>query len=183
MKNGIIEIKPINSDTNGEDLQRLYDIMVEAYAITEAEIWGENYARMPKDEFDRTVAEGGMIGAWVDSIPVGSINAMLRSEKSYAFGLLSVDATYKGMNLGRLLINAAEEKAMDHGAVFMLLEILRPEHLELPFKNRLRNWYLKMGYEFLETITFMDVEPNKPEKAKKLIRPSVFDRYRKPLSR
>lgn len=177
-----MEIRPVTSQDSPHDIQRLYDIMIYAYKVTEVEIWGEDYKRMLLDEFQQVIDRGELIGVWYDGVPAGSIHTYPLNETTYAFGLFSVDFAFKGKNIGRALIAAAEETAKSNGASFMELEILRLKDKELEFKQQLRDWYLRLGYQHISTIDFVDRKPTKAEKAKNFIAPSVFDCYRKALN-
>ncbi|MCR9172603.1 MAG: GNAT family N-acetyltransferase [bacterium] len=176
-----MEIRPVTPQDASDDIQRLYNIMLHAYKVTEVEIWGEDYKRMLPDEFSAIIEKGELIGAWVENDPVGSIHTYPLNNNTYAFGLFSVDFDYKGMNIGRALIKAAEEKAKSNGAEFMELEILRLKNKELEAKQRLHHWYLRLGYQHISTTDFIERKPTKAEKAKNFIAPSVFDCYRKVL--
>lgn len=175
----VVEITKLTPESKG--LDRLYEIMLHAYSTTEEEIWGKNYTRMPRIEFNEMIALGKIFGLYVDTIPVGSIQVSQLRPDTYVFGLLSVDFGYKGMNLGRKLIEAAEKEAKDSGAKFMELEILRLKEGRIKAKQILHDWYVRQGYRLMETIDFVDRKPTKAEKAELFVNPSVFDCYRKEL--
>ncbi|PWL24252.1 MAG: hypothetical protein DCO96_14725 [Fluviicola sp. XM-24bin1] len=177
-----MQIRTVTLKDSPHDIQRLYDIMIYAYKVTETEIWGEDYKRMLPEEFQEVIAKGELIGIWIDEVPVGSIHTYPLNAETRAFGLFSVDFAYKGKGIGRKLIAAAEEKARNEGALFMELEILRLKNKELVVKKQLQEWYLRLGYEHISTTDFIDRKPNKAEKAKNFIAPSVFDCYRKALN-
>lgn len=176
-----MKIRFVSSQDSIADKRRLYDIMIHAYAVTEVEIWGENYTRMFPNEFDEVIERGELIGAWIGETPVGSIHVYPLKEDTFAFGLFSVDFDFKGRNIGRKLIDAAEKHAMNSGGVFMELEILRLKDKVLEQKQRLKDWYIRLGYELISTIDFEDRKPQKAEKAKNFVAPSTFDCYRKSL--
>ena len=178
---GNVRIKTITPHCSDKEISRFYEIMVHAYAVTEVEIWGDNYTRMFTDEFLEIIQRGELIGAWMDAIPVGSIHVSQKNAKNFSFGLFSVDFEYKGRNIGRKLIEAAEKRAIEKGGVFMELEVLRLKNKELEVKRNLHDWYLLLGYEWVMTADFVDRKPDKSEKTKHFIAPSVFDCYRKKL--
>lgn len=64
-------------------------------------------------------------------------------------------------------------------ATRMKLEILRPYPVNTSFKEWLAKWYEKLGYSYVKTIDFLDLEPHRQEKLKHMITPSVFDVYSK----
>lgn len=178
----MIEFIPSNSTSlSSEDIQRLYDLMIHAYAVTELNIWGENYIRCPLDEYQELLDKGEIIIAKLDGKIVGSIHTYPLSPDRYAFGMLNADFDLGGQGIGSGLIRAAEDEARKNGASIMQLEILRTKEGILPEKEMLRKWYTKLGYEFQSTEEFLGVKPDKQEKAKKLIAPSCFDVYIKRL--
>ena len=169
------------SELSHDDLKRMHGLLLHAYAVTEIEIWGENYVRMSLEEFTSLVEKGEIILAEIDGEIVGSINVYPLRKDTFVFGLLSADFSKKGLGIGRALIAAAEKHAKDKGAKTMALEILKPRDFEVPVKNVLRDWYERLGYVFTEAMLFEERKPDKVEKAKLLKVPSVFDCYEKPL--
>lgn len=177
-----IKIVPYTSSHVTQDTSKLlFDIMIKAYAVTEIEIWGSDYLRMPFDEFQQLVDNDKIIAAKVDGTFVGSVHVYPLDENTFSFGLLSVDPAFEGRGIGRRLIAAAESRAMDAGARWMEIEVLRLRDKDLSFKKVLDQWYRRLGYEWTVTQNFIDRKPDKIEKAKNFVQPSVFDCYRKSL--
>lgn len=164
-----------------QEISRIYQLVIDAYAATEAEIWGENYVRMPFDEYRELLNKGEVLIARVEEKIVGTIWVHPMNETHYGFGLLAADFTYRGFGIGRELIMAAEEVARSSGARRMVLEILRPRDFEVPFKTILAEWYTRLGYRFVKTMTFLELRSEKVEKAKLLKVPAAFDVYKKSL--
>lgn len=175
------ELRGIRTNDAQAHIQRFYDIMIHAYKVTEVEIWGEDYTRMSRQEFDAVIARDELIGVWIEGKPVGSIHTYQINDETFAFGLFSVDFDYKGRSIGRKLIAAAETKALAEGANFMELEILRPKFESLPQKQLLHDWYMRLGYQKYATLDFEVRKPDKAHKAKDFVQPTVFDCYRKSL--
>ncbi|GAB5418047.1 MAG: hypothetical protein Crog4KO_31270 [Crocinitomicaceae bacterium] len=180
-QNASMKLQIVSPETNPKEVQRLYEIMIHGYRVTEVDIWGEDYSRMFPEEFQEIIDRKELIGAWIADVPVGSIHTYRLNENTFAFGLFSVDFNFKGQNIGRKLIEAAEELAKERGATFMELEILRLRDKELTAKRQLHDWYVRLGYELISTTDFVDRKPDKAEKASNFIAPSVFDCYRKRL--
>ncbi len=175
-----VELADLNK-LNGQEVKKLFDIMIHGYATTEAEVWGPNYMRMPFEEFNEVITSGQLFIARLNNELVGSIQVKPLTEDTYVFGLLSADFNQKGKGIGRKLIETAEDHARQAGANYMQLEILRPLDIDVPFKTVLKDWYEGMGYKLESTMTFIERKPHRTEKAKQLIRPSVFDCYLKEL--
>lgn len=164
-----------------KEVARLYEIMREAYAKTERDLWGENYVRISRGDFESILQQGKLLVARIDTKVVGSLYFYPIDELRYGFGILSADPAYHGKGIGRALISAAEEQAVSSGAAFMQLEILRPEHFEIPSKTVLKKWYERQGYRVISTIRFEELKPDKKEKAEQLLVPAYFDCYEKSL--
>ena len=179
----------LSSDTctfSKEERSELFEIMRDAYARTETEIWGENYLRMPHSEYETLIDQGTISAAVLDEKIVGSIHSRKLDDESFTFSLLAVHRDFGGRGIGRKLIEAVEEKARKEGLSYssvtkphyMKIEILRPRDFRVPTKVRLRTWYEGMGYVFTHNQNFQD---RRPDRAKDLMVPSVFDCYRKEL--
>lgn len=156
----------------------LFSIMREAYARSETEIWRENYLRMPQAEFDNLFDERKITAAGIEGTLVGSIYSYSLDNETSTFSLLSVRKGFEGRGIGRRLIETVEEKAQLAGAKYMNIEILRPRDFNVPMKDRLRTWYEGMGYIFTHDQNFQD---RRPDRAKDLKVPSVFDCYQKKI--
>ncbi len=157
----------------------MFEIMRDAYARTEIEIWGENYVRMPQSEYDSLIDEGRITIAILDSIIVGSVYSRNIDSETSTFGLLAVHRDFGGRGVGSKLIEAVEKRAKQEGSTYMNIEILRPRDFKVPIKDRLRMWYEGMDYMFTHEENFQD---RRPDRAKDLVVQSVFDCYRKKLN-
>lgn len=162
-------------------LKQQYDVLIHAYADTEKEIWGENYIRISFDEYKKVIEKEIVFTAFMNDEVVGTILLSKHEDNHFSFGLLAVDSNYKGLGIGRKLIDTVEQIARELGGIKMNLEILKPQHQTLPFKEQLATWYQRLGYRYLFTKSFIELKPNRAEKAKLLFTPSVFDCYEKDL--
>lgn len=85
---------------------------------------------------------------------VGSVYTEMRGDRAY-FGMLAVDPSMQGTGLGRKMVQAAELRCREQGAIFMDIAVLslRPELLPL---------YRKLGYVETGTEEFKPSRPLKP---------------------
>ncbi|MDB0037916.1 GNAT family N-acetyltransferase [bacterium] len=162
-------------DERGE----MFEIMRDAYARTEIEIWGENYLRMPQSEYEALIDEGKITTAVLDNKIVGSVYSRNIDTETSTFGLLAVHRDFGGRGIGSKLIEAVEERAKREGSKYINIEILCPRDFKVAIKDRLRMWYEGMGYEFTHEENFQD---RRPDRAKDLVVPSVFDCFRKKVN-
>jgi GNAT superfamily N-acetyltransferase len=177
-------IKTISSKDlklTSEQIERLYSLMIFAYARTEIEIWGHDYIRMNKDKYLEILKEDGFLIALINNQIVGSVYVYPLSDTEYGFGLLNADFALAGKGIGSSLVQAAEKYAKQKGAQTIKIEILRPKDFVVSSKEILKEWYLKFNYSFVETIDFLTLKPTEIEKSKRMVNPSVFDMYQKDL--
>lgn len=172
----------IHTTGNGEltrfEKDLLYEIMREAYASTEKEIWGENYIRMDREEYFNLIYKGAILYAKIDHEICGSVHFYPINKHTYGFSLLSTREGYKNKGVGTALVKAVEERAKKFGANTIHIEILRPRDFNTRNKTILRNWYEEMGYKYKSSENFANV---RPDKARLLKVPSHFDKYIKTL--
>lgn len=177
-----MELLPLAIESLSKDeIDTLYGILKHAYATSEVEIWGENYARISREEFIEKIKDKKGIGAKLNHQWVGSIFIQPRSNKILSFGLLSASFQHSGNGIGKSLVNYVEEYAFKKHFEEIQLEVLRPKDLVVPFKQWLADWYLSMGYQKTKEMTFLELEKDKVEKSKRLQLPVIFDRYSKKL--
>lgn len=166
-----------NALTSSEKL-RTYEIMRDAYASTESEIWGENYIRLSQEEyFELLAGDQVLVAKWNGEI-AGCIYFYQKDENSFGFGLLGTHIEFTKRGIGRALIQAVEDRAEAANARSINIEILRVRGMDVPCKIVLRKWYEAMGYNYTHSEDFANI---KPDKAASLARPSDFDYYMKTL--
>ena len=162
-----------------EEKFKLYEIMRIAYALTEVEVWGENYVRLTFEEYKTLIEKDEILVAMHEDEIVGGVHYYQRSKHKFAFSLLSADFDKSGLGIGRALIEEVEKRAKNKNANYIEIEILRPRGIEVPFKVRIRDWYQRLGFVYKGSQDFTEVNP---EKGKNLVNPSDFDYYLKELN-
>ena len=178
-----ISIQRTNLNTLSQnDLKQQYELLIHAYAETEKEIWGENYVRVSLEEYKQDIENEIVFTAKLDDEVVGTILLASIEEDTFSFSLLAVDFSKKGFGIGRLLIEKAEQTAIELGGRRMSIEILKPKNEVVPFKDQLSEWYQRQGYELTFSKSFIELKPTKVEKAKELKTEAVFDCYEKKLN-
>lgn len=177
----MLEIQHIQADSlDFEDGNRLYDIIIDAYARTEKEVWGENYVRISREAFVEHINHREIITARFERKIVGGIRVFELSPAVWSFSLLGADRSASGMGVGRSLIQAAEGVAKAAGAREMRIEVLRADNISVESKVILHNWYERLGYIFIKSVDVFEVYDD-AEKWSKLVNPSIFDCYQKSI--
>lgn len=165
---------------NDIQFNQLYDIIIDAYARTEKEVWGENYIRISKADFQHHIDAEEIIIARIEEEIVGGIRVFQLGEGIWSFSLLGAARTASGKGVGRSLIQAAEGVAKAHGAEIMRIEVLRADNISVESKVILHNWYERLGYAFVKSVDVFEVYDD-AEKWAKLVNPSIFDCYQKTI--
>lgn len=168
--------KPLTYD----EFHKLYDIVVAAYANTELEVWGPNYVRVSKEDYQQYIDDNEIMFALLDGEVVGGVRCFELKPQVWTFTLLGADFNHKGKGIGKALIDAVEKRAIAANATSIHIEVLKAEHIEVASKKILADWYIRLGYDFVKTIDVFEVY-NDPIKWSKLANPSVFDCYLKQL--
>jgi Acetyltransferase (GNAT) family len=93
--------------------------------------------------------------------------------------LVSAGPDHWGSGIGRELVRFAEELMRSRGLITMQLELLVPEGSTHPEKERLRDWYDRLGYRVTRTAPFEQVAAHL---APQLATPCEFLILHKPLT-
>jgi GNAT superfamily N-acetyltransferase len=165
-----------NDEALVEDLVRLIN---EAYAVGEAGLWQEGATRTEPGEIAEAIRKGGMLAATLDGRLVGCAHVRPLDPDTADLGMVSAETDRWGSGIGRELVRAAEELARSRGVTTMQLELLVPKQGAHPEKDRLRDWYTRLGYQVVRTAPFEEVASHlEPQ----LAMPCEFLILRKPLS-
>jgi GNAT superfamily N-acetyltransferase len=160
------------------DFQKLYSIIIKAYADTEDQMWGQNYVRVPEYLFREYVEKDQVLAAFMNGEVVGGLRYYETEPGIFSFGLFGADFSKSRMGIGRALIERVEAEAQKKQARQIRIEILRPRNFEIPIKTILAHWYQRLGYMYTGTTEF---EVEFPERAKGILVPCNFDYYTKEL--
>nr|GAT45592.1 triacylglycerol lipase [Mycena chlorophos] len=174
------------ADSDPALISRLTAIVNAAY-LTEANIFVDGYKRVNEDEMREIIRAGELAVAFageqgtLDAVGCIRIMPVFKSDsdsesveranapiEAYEFGLLANDDSVRGSGLGRALIDFAEDFSRKAGMKEMQLALLVPLWIEggHPFKNRLHDWYTRMGYKVVRVDA---LEEHYPELAKLLL--------------
>jgi len=91
-------------------------------------------------------------------------------------GLVTADPQAWGAGIGRRLMHAAEDLGRSRGATTLQLTLLVPRDSVHPAKERLRQWYARLGYRITGSTPF---EECMPEVAAHLSAPGDLLMFRK----
>jgi GNAT superfamily N-acetyltransferase len=157
----------------------LVRVINEAYAVGEEGLWLDGWVRITRPEVEEAVRSEGMFAATVDGEIVGAAFVRPIDAKTSDLGLVSATPAHWGTGLGGEIVRAAEDHVRGQGVKRMQLELLVPQEWVHPHKDRLRRWYIRLGYEVVRTATFEEVATHV---ASQLATPCEFLVFRKSLA-
>jgi len=176
----MVKIETASSQTHSKtELDRLYHIVIKGYELTESEIWGEDYIRIFRPEYDALVEKGEVLLAKYKNQIAGGIHCYQISDEDFTFSLLATDFELGGKGIGTALIHKVEEIAVGIGMKNIKMEVLRVRGLDTVSKLQLDAFYKRLGYQYTHSKDCACKIPT--EKYKKLKAPSDFDFYKKVL--
>lgn len=156
-----IEFAPALAADDDNLVTTLTSIVNTVYDETQGGIYVEGFQRTNADEI-RYIIQAGELGvAYLSSSrhAVGCIRIRKISSTHGEFGMLALDAAYRGGGMGRDMARFAEDHCRTIGLEVMQLELLFPVDFEHTFKKRLQDWYGRMGYQVVKLAAFQDEYP------------------------
>ena len=150
----------------------------EAYAAGEAGLWMAGSTRTGPEEIADAIRSGGMLAATLDGRLVGCAYVRPLHAGTADLGLVSAAPEQWGTGVGRDLVRSAEALMRSRGVTTMQLELLVPKSWAHPEKDRLRQWYTRLGYEMVRVAPFDEVAAHL---ASQLATPCEFLIFRKRL--
>jgi len=131
-----------------------------AYAAAESALWVQGTERIAPERVAEIVTAGEMAVARNEGGVLGSVRVRRLDERTGFFGLLAVHPADQGKGVGGALIRFAEEVAREHGATEMELRLLVPRHGIDLGKQRLHDWYSRLGYGIIGRADFSESHPD-----------------------
>jgi len=119
----------------------------EVYQESEGKIWKDGYERISKSSLLEIITKGEFLLAVTGAEICGCIHLEPMDGRMAKFKMLVANPAFKGLGVGSLLVNYAEEIAKSKGVHKMQLELLVPTEFEHADKIFLKSWYTRIGYK------------------------------------
>jgi GNAT superfamily N-acetyltransferase len=168
----LIELASAAEAENETLVDALVDIVNAVYGETEGNIFVDGYQRTNAEDMRKFIRAGEIGVAYLPiSSPeqttaatqqrqaIGCIRIQQLSSTHGEFGMMALDARYRGGGFGREMVRFAEEHCRGIGLSIMQLELLVPQDFEHAFKKRLQEWYMRMGYTLIKLGRFKEDYP------------------------
>ncbi len=138
-----------------------------AYERGEAGIWQPGWRRTELAPLEEEIGAGEIAVARRGETILGCVRVRRLDDDTAEFGLLSVDPELSGTGVGRALVDFAEHA---HDVDWMELELLVP-HAPHAHKQRLHEWYSRLGYREVGRRDFAAVYPDPARAPRRARRP------------
>jgi GNAT superfamily N-acetyltransferase len=163
---------------DGGLIERVTSLVNDVYATAENGLWRDGVRRTTPSEVAQLIEAQQIAVATVDGDLAGVVRVHAVSEVTGEFGMLAAALEHRSIGVGRTLVAFAERHCHDRGLQAMQLELLVPRMWRHPSKVFLDDWYRRIGYRAVRTISAHDAHP---ELAPLLATPCAFVLYEKPL--
>ncbi|KIW07353.1 uncharacterized protein PV09_02199 [Verruconis gallopava] len=182
-----IRIVPAACSQDAEFVDTITALVNNVYREHERDLFVQGYKRTNVDEIRSFIQAGEIAVLYAPSTsdaagqerPIGCIRIQRLSPTLGEFGMMAVEAEYRGNGFGKELVRFAEEQCRRSGSTAMQVELLFPTDFEHAFKKRLFEWYTRMGYTLIKLGDFQD---DYPHLAKLLRGPIEYRVLEKPLT-
>jgi len=159
--NGDIRIERY-ANLSKSDLNIISQQVNDIYLDEEKGIWPTDgkYERTNAENLKQSAKSGELIVAFDGNQPVATIKVYEIDSKWY-FGMLTTFYSHRKKGIAKQLINYVETLLKKNKVDKLYIELLFSPTLEMPHKHSLKKWYENLGYKYIETIKFTDVNPEK----------------------
>lgn len=134
-----------------DTLNEVTTIINDAYRIGETgilvDIPDRPFYRVTAEEVQQMIATKGILTLSIDGHVVGCIKVHKVDNYVAEWGCLAVASLYQGKGYGTMLVKAAEHHIQSvMNCQMAQLELLAPSSWKHTHKERLRDWYHRLGY-------------------------------------
>jgi ribosomal protein S18 acetylase RimI-like enzyme len=177
---GTVAVRLLDPAAGGDAglVEQLSELINGVYATAEHGLWRDGATRTTPSELAGLIEAREIAVATVGGRLVGAVRVQAISDATGEFGMLVADPQYRGIGVGRALIAFAERHSRDRGLRAMQLELLVPRTWRHPTKVFLDDWYRRIGYRVIRTISLDDMYA---ELSPLLATPCELVVYEKPL--
>jgi GNAT superfamily N-acetyltransferase len=165
-----VDVEETKDETLAGELAALINA---AYAAGEGDLFVAPRDRTSPPRVAELIRAGGMLVARRNGQIAGCCAMQVLSSDTVELGFMSAAESDWGSGAGRALVAAGEAWAVARGAETMLMKLLVPKAGAQPLKQRLRDWYERLGYSLARTAPFEDAD---------LVAPAEFLVFEKKLS-
>jgi GNAT superfamily N-acetyltransferase len=159
-------------------VEQIVRVINAAYAVGEAGLWVDGWTRTNPSEIGEAIRSGGLLAATAEGDIVGCACVQPIDADTAELGLVSAALEHRGSGIGRELVHSAEELMRSRGVTTAQLELLVPKEWKHPEKERLRDWYRRLGYRVVRVARFEEIAP---KAAPQLATPCEFLVFQKTL--
>jgi GNAT superfamily N-acetyltransferase len=154
-----ISLVPPMRATDAEFVAWMVGLVNRVYAEGERGLWRDGAYRTDEKDMVAIVEAGQLAAARLDGQIVGVVRVQQLDERTGEFGMLAASPDRRGIGVGRSLVTFAEQWAREQDLVRMQLELLVPQGWVHPMKTFLHDWYTRIGYRAVRTISLAEAYP------------------------
>jgi GNAT superfamily N-acetyltransferase len=152
-----VDLLPASAASDEVLVAEVVRLINRAYALGEDGLWVKGTVRSTPPQIAEAIHTGGMLAATRDGELVGCACVRFLDDITADLGLVSVSPDHQGTGVGREIVHVAEDLMRERGAQTAQLELLVPRGWVHPTKDRLRAWYVRLGYRVVRSAPFEEI--------------------------
>ena len=152
-----VELLAPDAALNEGLVEQLVRLINDAYAVGAAGLWQEGATRVQPREVAAAIRNRGLLTARLEGRLVGCAYVRQLDAATADLGLISTATDYWRSGIGGGLVRSAEELMRSRGVTSMQLELLVPKRCVHPEKDKLRAWYIRLGYQVVRSAPFEEI--------------------------
>lgn len=134
------------TEISAQDISDLVVMVNDIYDVAESGFWVAAKKRINETSLLQYIQSEQLIVAIFSGKIIGCALFYSSAQKVGHFGMLSVDAKFRGLKVGERLIAAIESKALQLDMNVIQFEFFIAKTFDHPDKIFLRKWYTALGY-------------------------------------
>jgi GNAT superfamily N-acetyltransferase len=157
----VLEVTRVDPGAHGDAalVAQLCAVVNRSYEVGERGLWLEGATRTQPAEVAQAIGDGEALVARDDGRVVGYARLWRREARVAALGPVAIAPEHWGRGAGRELVRYGEQLALETGVQTLQLNLLMPRNGAHAHKDALRDWYLRLGYDIVETVPFEELAP------------------------
>jgi len=167
----VVEKLGQDASKNKQLAKQLTTMINQAFRSTESGMWQSTMQRTNADDIVDFIQNGEMVCVYKKAKVAGCMRLQRITEEIAEIGMLAVDLTEQGLGVGRSLIQFGEAELIAQGYKILQIELLKPKNYSDESREKLQQWYERLGYNQVEEHPLEEVLP---ELASGLKVPSKF---------
>ena len=150
-----MELRTFLATADNCDHEEVTNLINSVYEVDEEPVWVKGHYRTDLAQISEFIDGGEIIIATLNKEVVGAIHTKVIDGQTGWFGMLGVQAEFRGSGIASQLYEDSENLMQLKGCTKMQCEILIPEKPVIPSKPQLQSWYGRLGFKLSHSVPML----------------------------